>query len=351
MPTYGPLSARAEASRRNGAKSRGPKTLNGKARSSRNALKHGLRAQKHMVLPDEDAAEFEALEASLIDELAPDGVLQTLLVKRIAASAWRMGRAERIEVEIFAENALPDGGPGLSMIRDANRARAFETLVRYRAGTLAEFWRSLRTLKALQSEALSRAAAASRAEAAAPQAKVAAPQARVAAPQAEVAAPQAEVAAPQARVAAPQAEVTAPQAEVAAPQARVAAPPSQAEASQVAKPLAELAAPRPKAAIQAVAAGQAAAAGAARRAESATAAEVVPQREASSLAMPQPNEPEARRLAGGPARSDGRTPDPHPDPIRSAPAPAAEAVRPREASPPATPQPNEPMSCGNVARS
>jgi hypothetical protein len=53
-------SARAEASRRNGAKSRGPKTLEGKARSAQNALKHGLRAQKYVVPPDENAAEFAA---------------------------------------------------------------------------------------------------------------------------------------------------------------------------------------------------------------------------------------------------------------------------------------------------
>jgi hypothetical protein len=38
------------------------------------------------------------------------------------------------------------------MIRDGNGARSFDTLLRYRGGTLAELWRALRTLKALQAE-------------------------------------------------------------------------------------------------------------------------------------------------------------------------------------------------------
>jgi hypothetical protein len=89
-------SARAEASRKNGARSRGPKTPEGKARSAQNALKHGLRAAKHMVLPVEDAGEFAALEAALTLELVPVGTLQAILVGRIARAAWRLEPAERL---------------------------------------------------------------------------------------------------------------------------------------------------------------------------------------------------------------------------------------------------------------
>jgi hypothetical protein len=106
----GRASSRSEASRRNGAKSCGPKTPEGKARSARNALKHGLRdAQKFVVVGDEKAVEFAALEAALADELVPDGALQSLLADAspgppggssapsasrpncwaIASSAWR----------------------------------------------------------------------------------------------------------------------------------------------------------------------------------------------------------------------------------------------------------------------
>jgi hypothetical protein len=144
--------ARAEASRRNGAKSRGPKTPDGKARSAQNALKHGFRAQKYMVLPQENAAEFKALEAALMEELAPVGALQTVLAQRVVAATWRLARAERLEADLFEEEQLPGRSLGLALIRECNGARAFDTLLRYRGGSLAELWRALRLLKALQAE-------------------------------------------------------------------------------------------------------------------------------------------------------------------------------------------------------
>jgi hypothetical protein len=144
--------ARAEASRQNGARSRGPRTPEGKARAAQNALNHGMRAQKYLVLPDEDAAEFEVLEAALVEELAPVGTLQTVLARRVAVAAWRLARADRIETELFEERRVPNGGLGLALIRDGNGTRSFETLLRYRGAAMAEFWRALRTLKALQAE-------------------------------------------------------------------------------------------------------------------------------------------------------------------------------------------------------
>jgi hypothetical protein len=149
--------ARAAASRANGAKSRGPKTSEGKARSARNALKHGMRAQQCIVLPGERASAFDAFEAALLAELAPQGALQAVLAQRIVAASWRLARAERIEAELFVEARLDGGTPalalGLALIRDGNGARAFETLLRYRGSANAELWRALRTLKALQAEA------------------------------------------------------------------------------------------------------------------------------------------------------------------------------------------------------
>jgi hypothetical protein len=67
----------------------------------------GLRSQKHVVLPGESAAEFAALEAALLEELAPEGALQAVLARRVVAAAWRLERAAtRATAALLAGTAL-----------------------------------------------------------------------------------------------------------------------------------------------------------------------------------------------------------------------------------------------------
>ncbi len=94
------------ANRANAQCSTGPQTVAGKAVVGRNALRHGLRS-KALVLPDEDEAAFEALRESLIGDMAPDGMLEMVLVERMAVLLWRVARASRMESAAMAyERAL-----------------------------------------------------------------------------------------------------------------------------------------------------------------------------------------------------------------------------------------------------
>jgi hypothetical protein len=58
---------------------------------------------------------------------------------------------------------MRDDDLGLAMIRDGNSSRSFETLQRYRGGALAELFRALRELKALQAARASEVEASERA--------------------------------------------------------------------------------------------------------------------------------------------------------------------------------------------
>ncbi len=89
------------ANRRNAQQSTGPKTPNGKARSARNALKHGLLARDVVINgPDlsETQADFDSLLADLMSELQPRTLIEETLVERIVTGYWRLRRAQRFEV-------------------------------------------------------------------------------------------------------------------------------------------------------------------------------------------------------------------------------------------------------------
>src|SRR3954466_4382379 len=83
----------------NAKKSTGPRTPEGKARVSLNALTHGLTAST-AVLPFENRDHFEKFAAALRAELRPAGFLQTLLCERVIDAAWKLRRASRAQCDL-----------------------------------------------------------------------------------------------------------------------------------------------------------------------------------------------------------------------------------------------------------
>ena len=74
----------------------GPKMPWGKAKSSRNALKHGLCAQA-AIIPGEDPAELEALREELLADEKPQTAMERMLIDCIVMAGWRLRRASRYE--------------------------------------------------------------------------------------------------------------------------------------------------------------------------------------------------------------------------------------------------------------
>lgn len=102
---------RIQANRLNALKSTGPKSDQGKANSSRNALKHGLASASPVVVPAEDAAEYAQRLASWIDDASPRGPIERALVEHACHADWKLRRAARQEataLSLVARNASDD---------------------------------------------------------------------------------------------------------------------------------------------------------------------------------------------------------------------------------------------------
>ena len=82
-----PTDKQIKANRRNAQASTGPRTAAGKARSSQNALTHGLTARAGL-LPGEDPEAFRQFRARLFTELRPEGAIEGELAKQVA---WPRG--------------------------------------------------------------------------------------------------------------------------------------------------------------------------------------------------------------------------------------------------------------------
>src|SRR5882757_4871707 len=93
-----------EANRRNALKSTGPKSLEGKCVSRRNALRHGLTAET-VIDGLEDIEDYRGFEAAIISDYNAETAVARELVLRLASLLWRLRRIIAIETDLFAIQA------------------------------------------------------------------------------------------------------------------------------------------------------------------------------------------------------------------------------------------------------
>jgi hypothetical protein len=93
-----------EANRRNALKSTGPKSDEGKERSRRNAVRHGLTAET-VIAALEDASDYKAFEEAITADYDAQSAVERELVLRLASLLWRLRRATNMETALFALQA------------------------------------------------------------------------------------------------------------------------------------------------------------------------------------------------------------------------------------------------------
>ena len=113
-------------------KKRGPSTPEGKARSSMNARRHGLRAQTFALLPEEDQVEWGRHLEELRQGYGPTDDVELKLVEAIAAAMWNEIRADRTLAEVMvAIPPLAEGRPHAGDLQEPRHALSLNTAIRY----------------------------------------------------------------------------------------------------------------------------------------------------------------------------------------------------------------------------
>jgi hypothetical protein len=139
-----------ERNQSNAQHSTGPKTPEGKAKSSLNASKHSL-TSKQIVIPGENRAEYDAHRADLIDGLKPANPVESELVEELAAHSWRLKRAIRIETAVLAQIAADSPDPDAAIAKSfLERPKELDRLVRYMTSIERAYWRVFNKLETIQ---------------------------------------------------------------------------------------------------------------------------------------------------------------------------------------------------------
>jgi len=145
-----------EANREN-AKLGGVKTEEGKAISRYNAIKHGL-LTKMVLLPSEDENALIEINKQLRSDLKPASELENILVDRIVANTWRLGRVMKIEKEMMEKDCEYENWNGQIQKRSIGEALSYDfanhdtygKLIRYETSIERGIYKALHELQRIQ---------------------------------------------------------------------------------------------------------------------------------------------------------------------------------------------------------
>jgi len=130
-----------EANRRNATRSTGPVTEEGKRRSRRNAVRHGLTAET-VVDVLEDPEDYRAFEAAVSADFNPETAVERELVLRLASLLWRLRRSTAIEaglLELAADADRPSSEPPVALSKEGQIVVHMPQL-RLAAGADSDSW-------------------------------------------------------------------------------------------------------------------------------------------------------------------------------------------------------------------
>ena len=144
-----------EANRRNAQRSTGPTSAVGKARSSRNNLRHGLTGQID-VLPTEDREAHDRFCHEIVESLKPETPMEQQFAHSVAEDNWRLNRARAIENNMFALGHEGERREIQVALADArtfqSHANQFQLLTIYEQRISRNLHRNLKQLQELQAE-------------------------------------------------------------------------------------------------------------------------------------------------------------------------------------------------------
>ena len=145
---------RSQAARTNGARSRGPVTLEGKVISARNSLRHGLLAHT-IVLSNEGESGFKALFDMHVARFSPLDDVEMSMIEEMCASYWRLRRTWAMETSILESGIAgqPHGTPieqTAGAFCDAIENRHIALLHRYETRLHGMYQRALKNLLLLR---------------------------------------------------------------------------------------------------------------------------------------------------------------------------------------------------------